>query len=395
MTPRPRALVLALVALAACARASTIAPAGTSAGATSADITEADLRRRLFLIADDSMMGRETGSEGALQGRRSTSPPSSAGSGSSPRERTARTSRRCRSGARRSIRIDPHVRNTSLPDRRRRSSSVATGARQLPGAGPQLTGSKARTSIYGGSLADTMQLDLSGAGGGQARRDSTFPGSMPPFAPAAASPQRWRGARRWRSSRWIAFPPRRSARLREGRPVADTARNPNRRAADLDLRAPPPRRCSAADADRARHGGGTRVRGRFDFPRVARRLPGAQRRRRSCAAAIPRSAAQYVVAHGAQRSRRLRPRPGGPRFAARVQSGRPADGRRLAAARPRRRRSAARIRTILDSLRRVHRRGSTRSATAPTTTARARSPSSRSPSAWRAAASVHAARCCS
>src|SRR6188472_3063283 len=61
----PRALVLALVALAACARASTIAPAGTSAGATSADITEADLRRRLFLIADDSMMGRETGSEGA------------------------------------------------------------------------------------------------------------------------------------------------------------------------------------------------------------------------------------------------------------------------------------------------------------------------------------------
>ena len=67
MTPRPRALVLVLAVLAACARASTIAPAGTSAGATSADITEADLRRRLFLIADDSMMGRETGSEGAYK----------------------------------------------------------------------------------------------------------------------------------------------------------------------------------------------------------------------------------------------------------------------------------------------------------------------------------------
>ena len=36
-------------------------PAGT---ATTADITETDLRHRLFLIADDSMMGRESGSEG-------------------------------------------------------------------------------------------------------------------------------------------------------------------------------------------------------------------------------------------------------------------------------------------------------------------------------------------
>ena len=63
MTHRSRALVLALLALAACARASTIAPGG----ATSAEITEADLRHRLFLIADDSMMGRETGSEGAYK----------------------------------------------------------------------------------------------------------------------------------------------------------------------------------------------------------------------------------------------------------------------------------------------------------------------------------------
>ena len=31
---------------------------------TSAAITEADLRHRLFLIADDSMMGRESGSAG-------------------------------------------------------------------------------------------------------------------------------------------------------------------------------------------------------------------------------------------------------------------------------------------------------------------------------------------
>ena len=58
---RARALALTFLALAACTRASTVA----STGATSPDITEADLRHRLFLIADDSMMGRMTGSEGA------------------------------------------------------------------------------------------------------------------------------------------------------------------------------------------------------------------------------------------------------------------------------------------------------------------------------------------
>src|SRR5215218_10948554 len=63
MTSRRRALALALLSLVACARASTVAPTR----ATSPDITEADLRRRLFLIADDSMMGRESGSEGAYK----------------------------------------------------------------------------------------------------------------------------------------------------------------------------------------------------------------------------------------------------------------------------------------------------------------------------------------
>src|SRR5260370_21273416 len=34
---------------------------------TQPEITAADLRQRLYLIADDSMMGRETGSEGAFK----------------------------------------------------------------------------------------------------------------------------------------------------------------------------------------------------------------------------------------------------------------------------------------------------------------------------------------
>src|SRR3954470_22075204 len=40
------------------------ASVATSSSATTADITAADLQHRLFLIAHDSMMGRETGSEG-------------------------------------------------------------------------------------------------------------------------------------------------------------------------------------------------------------------------------------------------------------------------------------------------------------------------------------------
>ena len=55
--------LLALLALIACAP--TLAP--TSATGTSPDITEADLRTRLYAIADDSTMGRETGSEGAYK----------------------------------------------------------------------------------------------------------------------------------------------------------------------------------------------------------------------------------------------------------------------------------------------------------------------------------------
>ncbi|HEU4786945.1 MAG TPA: hypothetical protein VFS57_06045, partial [Gemmatimonadaceae bacterium] len=61
---------LALVAISLGAFACTHLSTPTTArftGATSADITEADLHHRLFLIADDSMMGRESGSEGDFQ----------------------------------------------------------------------------------------------------------------------------------------------------------------------------------------------------------------------------------------------------------------------------------------------------------------------------------------
>ena len=55
--------VVAALGITACAAGSAPAPATV----TSASITPEDLRHRLFLIADDSTMGRETGSEGAFK----------------------------------------------------------------------------------------------------------------------------------------------------------------------------------------------------------------------------------------------------------------------------------------------------------------------------------------
>jgi len=67
----PIALLCTSALLAAsCARSSTTtasASPSASSGATAAAITPADLERRLYLIAHDSMMGRETGSEGAYK----------------------------------------------------------------------------------------------------------------------------------------------------------------------------------------------------------------------------------------------------------------------------------------------------------------------------------------
>ena len=59
-----RNLLIAAASLVAVACGSP-SPGPAPQGATSADITEADLRQRLFLIADDSMLGRESGSLGA------------------------------------------------------------------------------------------------------------------------------------------------------------------------------------------------------------------------------------------------------------------------------------------------------------------------------------------
>src|SRR3954467_2602621 len=62
------AMTLAAAVLTACASASTPSTTPTStataASATSAAITAADLRHRLFIYADDSLMGRKAGTPG-------------------------------------------------------------------------------------------------------------------------------------------------------------------------------------------------------------------------------------------------------------------------------------------------------------------------------------------
>ena len=55
-------LVLAVVSFVGCARGASVE--SMAANPTRDDISEASLRRRLFAIADDSMLGRESGSEG-------------------------------------------------------------------------------------------------------------------------------------------------------------------------------------------------------------------------------------------------------------------------------------------------------------------------------------------
>jgi len=74
MMQRAWSTVIAVVLLHACQSTGNAPPSGSrtfprnaQVWATEPEITAADLRQRLYLIADDSMMGRETGSLGAFK----------------------------------------------------------------------------------------------------------------------------------------------------------------------------------------------------------------------------------------------------------------------------------------------------------------------------------------
>src|SRR5579872_2879187 len=67
MTVSRLLIVAALGSLAACGGSQSGAPGGAPAPAASG-ISSADLRRRLFTFADDSMLGRGAGTEGNVKG---------------------------------------------------------------------------------------------------------------------------------------------------------------------------------------------------------------------------------------------------------------------------------------------------------------------------------------
>ena len=333
-----RAISFALLVLAACARAGTIAPTG----ATSPDITEADLRRRLFLIADDSMMGRETGSAGAFKAT----------------EYIASEFRRFglepagENGT--YFQTVPFWRATLDPASR---LQISGGASLAPNADWIATTFRAapRTFdgtpvVYGGSLADTTRwIPADQAIGKLVVLD--LPDSVPALGVGARLPH-WRGAVAVALVALHRVPAEATARLREGFPVSDTARI---RDAMVVL-------WLSRSAAAAMFGGalpsepgtaGRAVSGRVDFPRTPVAFPA-----RNVVAVLrgsdPALRAQYVsltahndhvgfdhapVDHDSLRAFNQVVRPMG------------ADS----PVRPATAEESARIRSILDSLRRVHR----------------------------------------
>jgi len=252
-----RRLILSLaaaLAAASCARphASIVAPSA----ATSPDITEADLHRRLFLIADDSMMGRESGSEGDFKAaayvasefkRLGLEPAGESGTyfQTVPFWRAA---------------VDP-------------SSRLAAGATSLvvgrdflpssPAAPPRTLDGV--TAVYGGPATDTTRwISAEQAAGKFVVLD--VPRGVP-LRGIVVSP-------RFRTATVIALDildelgPEATARIIEGRPIADTTRNPravpvlwiSRRAASEFVGGDP--------STLAPGTAGARVSGHFDVPRA-------------------------------------------------------------------------------------------------------------------------------
>ncbi|MEO8336940.1 MAG: M28 family peptidase [bacterium] len=245
--------LLAALGVSACAAGS----APTPATATTAAITAEDLRQRLFLIADDSMMGRETGSEGAYKAadyiasefrRLGLEPAGDNGTWfqTVPFWNAAIDPQsRLESGAN-----TFHLGTDFVP------ANVAARGRTLDGV----------ATIYGGPMNDTTRwIPASQAAGKIVVFD------LPPGAalrglniPAA----RFRDATGFALAVLDVVGAETVSRLREGRPVPDSGRNPNaipslwitRRAATAILGADPATLAPGA-------GGGT-LRGRFDIART-------------------------------------------------------------------------------------------------------------------------------
>ena len=204
------------VALGLCTVACAAATTGTSSSATSAAISENDLRTRLFLISHDSMMGRESGSRGdylaaeyiAAEFRRLGLEP--AGDNGTYFQTVPLWV----------AAADPQSRLSSaggalVPGSDFLSVSLPAPARTLSGAG----------TVYGGPLYDTTRwIGADQVAGKVVVLD--LPAGTPYRGVPAGNP-RWRSAAAIAAVVLDAAAPEAIGRLRTGRPVADTTRNPN------------------------------------------------------------------------------------------------------------------------------------------------------------------------
>ena len=253
------AAALSIVA-SACSMSRASAPPGP-ASATAAAITEADLRQRLFLIADDSMMGRESGSAGNYK----------------TADYVAAEFKR--------LGLEPAGENgsyfqtvplwTAAIDKRSRLEAGGVALKLGSDFVPNSLGAVPRSldgvqAIYGGLITDTTRWIT----------PAQAAGKLVVLDLPAGTPRRGLNiGARWRQAAAIALVtldaigPETIATLSEGRPVADTARNPtlvpsiwiSRRAAVTLLGGDPPSLSLGAT--------GPALRGWFDIARTPVKFP--------------------------------------------------------------------------------------------------------------------------
>lgn len=232
---------------------------GKTAAQTRPAITPADLRQRLYLIADDSMMGRETGSAGAYKAsayvaaefRRLGLMP--AGDSGSYFQQVPFWD----------VKIDPNSRLVASG-----GTSLRLGTDFLPtsfAAPPRALDHTA--VVYAGSVADTAHLMASADGTGKFVVLDVPQG----FDRRALGPMvgRYRDAATVGLVALDQLGSEQVARVLEGRPVADTARNPRAiplvwlsRSGAAALLGKEPAAISPGTVT------GTTVSGQYDFPRT-------------------------------------------------------------------------------------------------------------------------------
>src|SRR6185436_2517438 len=189
--------------------------APTPSAATTAEITEADLRQRLFLIAHDSMMGRETGSRWnymaadyvASEFRRLGLEP--AGDSGTYFQRVPFYV----------LRADPASRLTAGD----RDLRPFVDFLPLSLSAPPLT-LNAAPVIFAGTAPDSASLIPPDSVVGKVMVLNVTPGTSPRAIAGFAS--RYRGMLATLQVRLDQMGPEVVARYRDGRPVADSSRNP-------------------------------------------------------------------------------------------------------------------------------------------------------------------------